>query len=142
MRVVNGVLIWGLMTMTLTPPPEGDNGGNQIEYIDNFAWGARHEGRHVTTLSSWWPNGHGIYVTPNDWTNDGDYDYLPNNQEAALGGTSGNPINGGPFDPGITNTDSDSTGADVEDYTCNTQASWTEGSADDEDWAHPGKQWQ
>ncbi len=67
---------------------------------------------------------------------------MPDNQEAALGGTQQNPINGGHFDPEIVNTDGDATGRDDEDYTCNTQTAWNENDADDEDWAHPGKQWE
>lgn len=123
-------------------PPEGDNGGSQLKFIDDFAWTARHEGRHVTLDNGWWPSGHGGYVSPADWTNDADHDFLPDGQEAALGGTQQNPVNGGPFDPAVYNTDGDGTGKDNEDYICNTQSAWTEGDADDEDWAHPGKQWE
>jgi len=122
--------------------PEGDNGGNVLEYIDNFAWTARHEGRHVTTFTNWWPSGHGIWMTPDDWTNDGDQDYLPDTQEAALGGTPASPINGGYFDPTKYNTDyPNDPFPDCQDYTCNTQAPWTQYSAKDDDWAHPGSQW-
>jgi hypothetical protein len=114
-------------------PPEGDNGGNLLDGIDNFAWTARHEGRHVTTNTSWYPNDY-------DPSFDGDNDGMPNAQEATLGGTQQNPIHGGPFTAGVWDTDGD-TLPDVEDYTDNTQAAWTEGSADGSDWANPGHQY-
>jgi hypothetical protein len=114
-------------------PPEGDNGGNALDGIDSFAWAARHEGRHVTTSTAWYPNGY-------DGSIDGDADWVPNAQEASLGGTQQNPINGGPFTPGVWDTDGDGQ-RDDEDYTCNTQSPWVEGSKNSEDWANPGHQY-
>jgi len=109
-------------------PPEGDNGGNQLNGIDNFAWTCRHEGRHVQTSSIWYPNGYNGAI-------DLDRDWMPDSLEAGLGGVNV----GGPFDPTKKDTDGDSR-RDDEDYTLHTQQRWTEGSADNEDWANPGHQ--
>jgi hypothetical protein len=112
-------------------PAEGDNARTALDGIDHFAWACRHEARHVTTFSAWYPQG----VTSSDTDGDG----LPDNQEAALGGTQQNPLNGGPFTSGVPDTDGDGR-PDAEDYTMNTQTPWTKGSADTVDWASPGHQ--
>lgn len=116
-----------------TPPMGGDNGGILLDGIDNFAWTCRHEWRHVQTLSSWYPQGYEIAI-------DQDQDMIPDAQEATLGGTQQNPINGGHFDPTEYDTDGDGM-RDVEDYTIATQKAWIKGSADSKDWANPGHQW-
>jgi hypothetical protein len=115
-----------------TPPPGGDNTGNQLDGIDTFAWTCRHEGRHVETSTQWYPFGYNSSI-------DGDSDWMPNLLEPILGGTQENPINGGPFIPGVKDSDGDGM-RDDEDYTVATQANWTEGSADTKDWSDPGHQ--
>ena len=115
-----------------TPPLGGDNGGNSLNGIDNFAWTCRHEHRHLETLSAWYPNGYNAAI-------DLDADAIPDAQEAALGGTQQNPLNGGPFTPGVLDSDADGW-RDVENYTIATQTPWIEGSADSEDWSNPGHQ--
>jgi hypothetical protein len=113
--------------------PAGDpNAGTQIDGIDNFAWGCRHEGRHVQTSTAWYPNGYNGALDP-------DGDWMPDAQEPALGGTAANPINGGPFTPGVQDTDGDGM-RDDEDYTIATQGAWNIGSADATDWSNPGHQ--
>ena len=77
-----------------------------------------------------------VYV---DGALDSDQDWMPDGQEPALGGTPQNPQDGGPFDPAIHDTDGDGL-RDDEDYTIATQPPWTEGAANDEDWADPGMQ--
>lgn len=114
-------------------PPDGDNQGNNLNGIDNFAWTCRHEGRHVTMSTTWYPNDY-------DAARDPDGDWIPDGQEPSLGGTQQNPINGGPFTAGVRDTDADGM-RDDEDFTCYTQAAWTEGNADGSDWSNPGHQY-
>jgi hypothetical protein len=113
-------------------PPDGDNVGTALNGIDNFAWTCRHEGRHITMHTIWFPN---------DWDAaiDLDRDNMKDSQEPSLGGTDANPINGGPFKP-VFDTDGDGLWDD-EDFTCHTQPAWTEGSADNSDWSNPGHQY-
>lgn len=113
-------------------PPMGDNAGNNLNGIDNFAHACRHEGFHVTNSNNWYPGGYNAAI-------DADGDWIPDANEAALGGTAAAPINGGPFLPGVEDSNGDGY-RDDEDYTYHAQTPWTEGSADDEDWANPGHQ--
>ncbi|MDF7809534.1 hypothetical protein P4E94_19005 [Pontiellaceae bacterium B12219] len=115
------------------PPAGGDNAGVIIEGVDNFAWTVRHEHRHIQTSSTWYPNDY-------DGSLDPDGDWIPDSQEPSLGGTQMNPINGGPFSPGVYDTDSDGL-RDDEDYTVATQQPWIVGSADVFDWSNSGSQY-
>jgi len=119
-------------------PPDGDNKHNHLDGIDHFAWVCRHEARHVTTLTWWWPGGYPL-------TGDNDDDLLPDTSElpdsAALGGTWENPQSGGPFEAGDEDTNNDGW-IDGENYVMCTQVSWNEGSADSQDWANPGHQYE
>ena len=102
-------------------PPDGDNKGNLLDGIDHFAWACRHEAFHMLKDSFWWPFGR----VPED---DLDADWIPDDLEIGLG-----------FNPEYPDTDGDWLN-DSEDFTCNNQASWEEGSAKSEDWANPGQQ--
>jgi hypothetical protein len=117
-----------------TCPAGGDLGGITIDGIDNFAWGCRHEGRHVEDATLWFPNNYNHDI-------DLDGDWLPDQEEPRLGGTLIHPINGGPFYPGFPDSDNDGI-RDEEDYAIATQQHWRVGSADNEDWSHPGHQWR
>jgi hypothetical protein len=114
-----------------TPGSPGDNAGNTLEGIDNFAWTCRHEWKHHINLSNWW--GAGGHVPAQDGDGDG-----IKNDPYELNMTS---ADGGPFD--ITKYDTfptDWLNNDHERQTVVTQSHWGEGSADTEDWANPGHQ--
>lgn len=115
-----------------TVPSPGDNADNQLDGIDDFGWTCRHEARHSECKNTWWPNG--VFVGAED----SDYDKMPNYVENACTEAEGGPYND---HDGDTYKD-DTQPNDFERYTCMTQSAWTAGSADFEDWARPGKQWQ
>jgi len=97
--------------------------------IDLFAWTCRHEGTHLSDLQSWWGNN-----DRND-VDDPDRDFMPDWAEIVLGYD--------PFNP-QTYEDTFHYGAgfnDTEHWCLITQPRWTNGAADGEDWAQPGKQW-
>jgi len=119
--------------------PDGPDRGLNFRGIDLFAYECRHEGRHVESYTQWYPNGYDPALDQDPWPDGRTGDQLPDAQEPALGGTWEAPLNGGPFIPGIPDTDLDGW-MDGEDYTCWTQERWSVGHANDEDWANPGKQ--
>ena len=119
----------------------GVNANQQLEYIDRFAWAARHERTHHDSFHTWWTTG----SAPRVWSSstDGDVDYIPDELEPGMSAELG-----GPFV--ITMLDTyrgDELFDDDERHTCMTAAEWTpnrdgpEGS-DPEDWAMPGNNWQ
>lgn len=106
--------------------------------IDCFAWTTAHEAKHHTQLTGFWP-------TSYDSANDGDVDWLPNSQETTY-------MPGRNYSPTNANTFQDTIGygqnpiPDVEDICMRAQVSpynldalWTNGSANSQDWANPGK---
>jgi hypothetical protein len=98
-----------------------------------LAWVARHEARHQETYSVWWPNGYDAQSDSDSPSGDG----IPDSVEPTLpqGATYG-----GPFDPSDWDSDGDQLN-DNEDYVVHTQTPWSPGSANAEDWAHPGHQY-
>ncbi len=112
-------------------PTVGSNANTTLKYIDTFAWQGRHEWQHHLNHVAWW--GAGGW----DATVDTDSDQIPDNLEAGFGGGDG-----GPYDKTKNDTHADGNLVlDGERYTVFNQAVWAVGSADDEDWAHPGNQW-
>jgi hypothetical protein len=119
-------------------PPVGDNEETDMDGIDTFAYACRHEHRHVTCMSTWWPSG---YNRSNPVDNDQSAgDRLPDALEPSLGGTAQSPINGGPFYPYLRDSNLDDV-PDGEAYTLHTQSHWPLGSADGSDWSEGGHQW-
>lgn len=107
---------------------------NNAEGIDFFAHMCRHEERHRLDFITLWGAG-----SDRDPGNDGDNDYLPDDQEANL-------VAGHPYDNTKYGTYPDTFNygenplRDCEDYSLRRQSSWTNGSADSVDWANPGHQ--
>lgn len=106
--------------------------------IDCFAWTTAHEGKHNIQLTGFWPT---------NWiaVQDTDLDWLPNNQET-------NYMPGRAYSPTNSATYPDTIGygqnpiPDVEDICMRSQMSpynldqlWTNGTANVQDWANPGK---
>ena len=118
---------------------EGPNGDGTLwggaTGIDLFAWVCRHEAQHLTDLNLWWPNG---WIQADDSP---DQDWLPTAFEDASNGL---------YMPNNPTTNTDVWGynpgrgplADIEHYCLSNQEGWANGSANGEDWAAPGKQWQ
>ncbi|MCP4535913.1 MAG: hypothetical protein GY832_02105 [Chloroflexi bacterium] len=106
--------------------------------IDFFANLCRHESQHRSDLIANWGANSG-----HDPAHDQDGDNLHDDMEATL-------VSGHVYDNQDATTYNDTFGytdtpgdplLDVEDYCLRRQASWTAGSANSADWAHPGKQW-
>lgn len=115
-----------------------ENNGQQYDSaygIDFFAHTCRHEERHRLDDIALW--GAGSDRNP---SNDTDGDFLPNDQEANL-------VPGHPYDNTKFGTYADSFYygqdplRDGEDYCLRREQSWTNGAANSEDWANPGKQY-
>lgn len=107
---------------------------NNAEGIDFFANMCRHEERHrLDDIALWGAS------SDRDPANDQDDDFLPDDQEATL--VAGHPYTNTMYGtyPDTFNYGEDPL-RDCEDYCLRRQASWTNGSADDEDWATPGHQ--
>ena len=111
---------------------------NNASGIDFFANLCRHESQHQSDHIADWGADHG-----RDPTKDTDGDMLPDNLEANL-------VSGHPYDNTKAGTYDDTFGylpppggklRDDEDYCLRREPSWTNGSANSVDWAHPGKQW-
>lgn len=107
--------------------------------IDLYAHIARHEDRHKQDMTGFWGNADRVPAQ------DADGDYLPGSQEPTIGA----PYHSGGYDPNVFATFPDHfnygnpTGwSDAEDYCMHREASWSNGSANDQDWAKPGKQWE
>jgi hypothetical protein len=109
---------------------------NNAEGIDFFAHMCRHEEQHrLDNIALWGASSDRVA------TNDVDKDYLPDNQEATL-------VPGHPYTNTLYGTYPDTFNyggdplhlRDCEDYCLRRQASWTNGSADTNDWANPGHQ--
>ena len=107
----------------------------KLAYIDLFAWAARHErAHHLNTVRFW-----GWNTPPNPL--DGDRDWLPDTQEPQL--------EAGPYSPTTpdshTNDGYSGTAGipDRERHNCNSTNAevWDVTSADEEDWAAPGIQY-
>ena len=104
--------------------------------IDFFANTCRHEEQHRTDMVLMWGNSDRVA------SQDLDGDYMKDSMEATL-------LAGHPYDPTDPATYIDSYGyatptaylRDVEDFCLRRQPPWTNGSANSEDWASPGKQW-
>jgi len=106
--------------------------------VDTFAWVTAHEAKHHTQSTGFWPINW-------DGTQDTDSDWLPNNQEATY-------MPGRPYVTNNPTTYPDTIGygvdpiPDAEDIDMRSQTApynldqlWTNGSANGEDWANPGK---
>lgn len=109
----------------------GVNQGDTLSYIDLFAYAVRHEQAHHRNfvLASW---GLSTYDSAWDW----DQDYLPDPDEFGL--------EEGPYSPMMMDTYlSDGYLNDCERHNPNSQYAiwWDTGSADNEDWAKPGKKY-
>lgn len=91
--------------------------------IDTFAVICRHEWQHVVDFTEWWPG----FVIP---AQDGDGDWIPDALEPTLGYNPHRPD---------TFTD-DNLLYDFEHYCELRRPRWAVGSADDEDWSAPGRQ--
>ena len=99
------------------------------EDIDTFATTNIHEGTHMINWQTWWPNGY-------DSSNDNDGDGIPNDVESNYG-----------FDPNkpCSNPSCVQNGDNYNDYeylSREAEKEWKAGSAEKEDWAYPGSQWQ
>ncbi len=118
-------------------PPDGPYRGTNYAGIDTFGYACRHEARHVTCDTAWWPNGPdtgqgGLGVWPTNPV-DSDTDFLPDTLEPTLGAAVGGPYTAGVREtfPGIL---------DGERYTHFTQSQWRTNSAKAQDWSNPGQQ--
>jgi len=121
-------------TGSYTTPQVGQNANTTLTHIDNFAWTVRHEYRHHEQGVAWW--GAGGY----NGADDGDGDNMKDSFEGAMGYGA---ADGGPFDdtdPDTFNNDGNLVN-DTERHAVFTQENWNVGSADGDDWAHPGNQW-
>jgi hypothetical protein len=106
--------------------------------IDCYAWTTGHESKHHIQITSFWPT---------NWngSQDSDSDWLPNSQETTyMPGRNYDPINAATFPDSIGYGENPI--RDVEDIAMRSQNSpygldklWTNGAADSEDWASPGK---
>ncbi len=114
-------------------PLVGVNADIDIEGIDNFAWTCRHEWRHHINKSNWW--GTGGYIAAQD----PDGDHIKNSVESGFTASDGGPFNTADQD---TFKDDGNLINDHERYTVFTQTHWLIGSANEEDWANPGHQYQ
>jgi hypothetical protein len=117
-------------------PRVGQNANQNLNYIDTFAWGCRHEWAHHNDFTAWWGAGGTTY--PNDPL-DRDADLIPNAMEGPGGiGAAG----GGPYNPLLTDSyPADGLGFDCERHAVFTQGAWVVGSANASDWAYPSSQW-
>ena len=118
----------------------GVNGGELLKYIDLFAWAARHErAHHRNWAERFWPNGRDAGLDQDM----GVGDWLPDAYEPSPTLDA----EGGPYD--ITKLDTYPNGpTDTQPNDCERHNSksiyaeaWETGSADEDDWAYPGKQW-
>jgi hypothetical protein len=116
-------------------PSPGQNSGEELGYIDLFAWALRHEKRHHDTFHNWWPTP-SAYNRSADTGGDYDGEGIPNGLESGL---QGGPYNWEELDTYKGNGDSQPD--DCERYTCITAAAWTKEDAKEEDWAYPGSNW-
>ena len=106
--------------------------------IDCFAWVTAHEAKHHTQIISFWPTA---------WISslDSDSDWIPDSLEATyMPGRSYDPMNAATYPDGVDYGQNPI--PDVEDIAMRTQSSpysidilWTNGGADAQDWADPGK---
>jgi len=126
-------------TNTVSPPCSP--GGVMNDGIDHFAINLRHENCHKDELTSWWgPN----FKNYSAW-DDVDGDLVPNSVEDNTAGCDkqnrwscpGRPtwittVKIGPFEFSVT---------DIEMNAYRIGCSWSVGSADQEDWASPGRQY-
>lgn len=124
-------------TLTGAPSP-GVFSGKTMSYIDAFAYFSSHEWQHhLLNIDMWGEYGH---IPEYDVDYDGETakgDGLHTGWEMAS-----TEEDGGPYDPYVYDTfDEDDHENDNERWTQMTQSDWEIGSADDEDWAHPGKNW-
>jgi hypothetical protein len=101
--------------------------------IDCFANTLRHESHHRKELTGWW----GQYMSNYDGFNDADVDMVPDDLEKELGcqlalkrGTC----------PSLPRHLRDEV-SDAELNAYHVGWTWKPGTADQEDWAYPGKQW-
>lgn len=76
----------------------------------------------MTDYWNWWPRGY------DESKDSGDHDYIPDDIEPSLG-----------LDPTKQDTDGDGD-IDFEDRAYDAEKTWNVGSANEEDWANPGKQ--
>jgi len=138
---VTGKCLWDNPTYTCqlgpsicgpyTTPDVGKNANTSLDGIDHYAWTSRHEWQHHNQKTAWW--GAGGYVAAQD----SDGDHVPDTLEAGFDAAAG-----GPYDDGEEDTyTTDSLDNDIERHCVHTQTEWDVGSADDSDWAYPGKQW-
>ena len=98
-------------------------------HIDHFAKTCLHEDRHRLDFQDMWPNAYPETLAAR-LTWDRDLDYVKNNYESIWG-----------FDPDDPDSDNDGH-IDFEDRGFNAELAWTNGSANSEDWAVGGAQWQ
>ena len=122
----------------LSIPQAGPYRGTNYLGIDTFGFACRHEARHVTCNTAWWPNGPdmgqgGIGVWPTN-PEDKDGDLLPDYLEPTLGSAVG-----GPFYTNRIDSNFDGV-SDCEAYTYFTQNLWKTNSAKAQDWSNPGQQ--
>lgn len=110
--------------------PYGANANQVLRYIDFFAFATRHEWQHHSQKVSWWgANG----FDPNT---DTDEDHIPDSVEINLP-----PINLVPYN--LQNANTFGQTYDDNEVAClTTQEEWDIGSAEGEDWAYPGSQWE
>ena len=111
----------------------GVNGGQTLTYIDLFAWACRHELNHHVLWTEWWGE------EGRNKDDDQDGDWIPDELEPDMGTDEG-----GPYDPTKYRTydgDDDTHCSDTERHCCMTAEEWAVGTANQEDWAYPGNQW-
>ncbi len=123
---------------TPAPPSAWDNAGG----IDRFAGACRHEDRHVQLFTSWWPQGYPYQYMVQGGVLDTDADGIPNTVELGLQ-QEGYAYS--PYDPvsvpDLLHYNVPERWNDNEDYTMRTQPTWSNGSANDDDWSMGGHQW-
>ncbi len=121
------------------PGVKSANKGQNLKYIDLFAWACRHEKSHHTNWLAWW----GLNFNHRDpRPRDLDKDMIPDLNEPLMGYDDA-----GPYDPNdyytystVPNSNYTSLN-DAERQVSATAEEWIVGSADSDDWAHPGIQW-
>jgi hypothetical protein len=126
-----------------TPPLGAPDDDLTYDGIDSFGWTVRHEERHRSHLTLYWPTN--ALEANGNLRGDLDNDGLPDVQEESLGcNLDPEPCNGGPYIPGVGDSDPlDELPDDGERFTIWTQWQWTPwdiASADAVDWADPGHQ--
>ena len=113
-------------------PQVGANANTDLDGIDTYAWSARHEWQHHEQKTTWW--GEDGYDADDDEDGDG----VPDDLEDGFDAEEGGPYDSDEYD---SYPDDGNLENDIERHCVHTQEVWGVGTANSNDWAHPGKQW-